>query len=69
MTLTMANDRMTQAISRIEQALDRLEELAAVAADAKTTQAPMAANDPSRVRAVAALRSLDSLIAELKARG
>jgi len=69
MTLTMANDRMIQAIGRIEQALDRLEELAAVVVDAQTNQTPVPANDAGRVRAVAALRSLDSLITELKARG
>ncbi|CAN5316656.1 hypothetical protein BH10PSE12_BH10PSE12_00840 [soil metagenome] len=60
----MANERMMQAISRMERALDRLEAIPTPSRSAAPSPC-----DPDRGRAVAALQSLDSLIADLKSRG
>ncbi|QUT03988.1 hypothetical protein KFK14_12590 [Sphingobium phenoxybenzoativorans] len=69
----MASDRLTDAIARMDAVLGRLEAFAAAprAPDVSPAQAPTpkAMNDDSRARAVEALKSLDSLIAEMKARG
>lgn len=68
----MASERMMQAIARMEKALDALEAYAAApnAPEVHTPPSlPQAMNDDSRARAVQALKSLDSLIAEIKTRG
>jgi hypothetical protein len=64
----MASERMMQAIGRMERALDRLEDIAQAPSSRPTSAVP-GVDDAARGRAVEALRSLDSLIAELKVRG
>ncbi len=59
----MALERMRVAIGRIERALDRIER---AAIDQETDDG--GTSDLARERAAEALRSLDSLITELKAR-
>lgn len=58
----MASDRMMQAIGALERAISRLEQTAM--AMPASTQAAKAAANPDSVRT--ALRSLDTLIQELK---
>lgn len=63
---------MMQAIARMAKELDALEDYAAAprAPEIQTPASlPQAMNDDSRARAVQALKSLDSLIAEIKTRG
>jgi hypothetical protein len=61
----MMSDRMKQAIGRIEHALDRLEQSAA--APPIVASNDVIASDFARERAASALRSLDTLISDLKA--
>lgn len=59
-----------QAIAKMDRALGKLESYAAAPrAPDVPSPLPQAMNDDSRARAVEALKSLDTLIAEIKARG
>ncbi|MES1983663.1 MAG: hypothetical protein V4461_01775 [Pseudomonadota bacterium] len=58
----MSSDRMMQAIGRMERALSQIERTVEQRADATSTSPPV-----NHAEATAALRSLDVLIAELKA--
>lgn len=64
----MMSDRTKQALGRIDRALERLEQLETQpAASPLSTSNDVIASDFARERAASALRSLDTLIADLKA--